>query len=202
MRVLARATMIGGLLALAAPAFADDLRGSIQGFGGVTLGSVAASDTAFGGRVTTSLTPNVQILGEAGRIGNVLPPTTSTLLAFSPLDFGVSAWYGEGGVRFTTGSGSVRPYVETTAGFARLHAHVNDLGSGVGGALARAGLRLLDRTDPVASAGGGVTLEAGRFVADVGYRYRRIFSSSWVDALALGDTLHTNEVRLGIGVRF
>ena len=50
--------------------------------------------------------------------------------------------------------------------------------------------------------GGGVTFERGAFVADVGYRYRRIFGSNWVDALAFGDTLHSNEVRVGFGVRF
>jgi opacity protein-like surface antigen len=42
----------------------------------------------------------------------------------------------------------------------------------------------------------------GPLVADVGYRYRRVFSESWMEALALGGSLSTNEVRFGMGVRF
>jgi hypothetical protein len=124
---------------------------------------------------------------------------TTTLLGFSPIGVGVSAWYAEGGVRFTTGPGSgVRPYVETAGGVARLSPHV----AGIGNPLALAGLRFLESTDPLASVGGGVTLEAGRFMADIGYRHRRVFSSSWMSALTLGDSLRSNEIRIGLGVRF
>ena len=105
-------------------------------------------------------------------------------------------------MRFTGGS-SIRPYVETTAGVARLRPQVSGIGDGIPSVIANAGLRLLDTTAPLASVGGGVTFESGPVVFDVGYRHRRVFSSSWIDALALGgDTLHTNEVRVGFGVRF
>jgi opacity protein-like surface antigen len=179
---------------------ADELRGSVQGFGGMSFGSFSAlPDASFGGMVIVGLTPNIQVLGEAGRLGNVLPPMTTTLLGFSPIGVGVSAWYAEGGVRFTTGPGSgVRPYVETAGGVARLSPHV----AGIGNPLALAGLRFLESTDPLASVGGGVTLEAGRFMADIGYRHRRVFSSSWMSALTLGDSLRSNEIRIGLGVRF
>lgn len=204
MRTLFVSAIVSIALLHASPSAADEPRGSVQGFGGLSLGTQSATvDTSFGGMVIASLTPNIQALGEAGRIGNVLPSTTSALLGFSPVGFGLSAWYAEGGVRFTTSPGSgVRPYVETAAGIARLRTQIDGLGSMPGGVLALAGLRFLDRTDPLASVGGGVTLEAGHFVADFGYRYRRVFSSSWMDALALGDSLHSNELRVGIGVRF
>ena len=54
----------------------------------------------------------------------------------------------------------------------------------------------------MATVGGGVTFEGGRFVADVGYRYRRIFSNEWVTLLSLGHPLNVSEVRLGVGLRF
>jgi opacity protein-like surface antigen len=177
-------------------------RAAVEGFGGLQLGSVGTIDTAFGGLVTGALTPNLQVVGEAGRLSNILPPLTDTLIAFSPLGVSVSAWYMQGGLRFTTAATSgIRPYAETSAGFAHMHTSVGGLGGEVG-ALTNLGLGFLDRTDPMATAGAGVTFEHGNFVADIGYRYRRIFSSDWVNTLALGDTLHTNEVRVGVGVRF
>lgn len=198
-------SLSGACLLVAATASAQD-QNFVQGFGGLTLGSavsVTTSGSAAGMVVGGRLTPNLQVVGEAGRLGNVLPPATSLILGFSPIGFGVSAWYGEGGLRFTTSSRSgVHPYLETSAGFARLNAHVTGLGSGAGDFLSNAGLQFLNRTDPTASAGGGVTFESGRFVADVGYRYRRIFSPDWVNLLAFGDTLRSNEVRVGVGVRF
>jgi opacity protein-like surface antigen len=195
---------LGACLSVAATASAQN-QNFVQGFGGLTLGSavgVTSTSSDAGIVVGGRLTRNLQIVGEAGWLGNVLPPATSFVLDFNPTDFGVSAWYGQGGLRFTTSSRSgVRPYVETSAGFARLSAHFDGLGSTVD-FLSNAGLQFLNRTDPVASAGGGVTFESGRFVADVGYRYRRIFSPDWVNLLTFGDTLRSNEVRVGVGVRF
>jgi opacity protein-like surface antigen len=187
---------------LAAPAAAQEPRASIQGFGGLPLGSLSPSDSSFGGLVTLDLTPNIQVIGEAGRMGNVLSPTVDLLLGLVPGNFGLgtSAWYGEGGVRFTTGSSGIRPYVETSGGIARLQTRVTGLDTG--GALANAALQFLDSTSPMASVGGGVSFVAGSLVADVGYRYRRIFSDSWVNALAFGQGLDQSEVRVGIGVRF
>jgi hypothetical protein len=127
---------------------------------------------------------------------------TQTLMSLTPVDFNVSAWYGQGGVRFTGGSSLIRPYAEASAGIARLDPHLTGIGSGLPSVIANAGLSLLNRTAPIASLGGGVVLQGGAFVADIGYRHRRVFSDSWIDALALGDSLSTNEVRLGVGVRF
>jgi opacity protein-like surface antigen len=178
-------------------------RSAVQGFGGLQLGTIGTTEATFGGVVTGTLTPNLQVVGEGGRMSNILPPLTDTFIGFAPFGFSMSAWYLQGGVRFTTAAASgIRPYGETSFGFARMHASVGGFESPVVNVLTDYGLQFLDRTDPMATAGGGVTFERGAFVADVGYRYRRIFSSDWVNELALGGTLHTNEVRLGVGFRF
>lgn len=59
-----------------------------------------------------------------------MPSLLSTIVAFTPVDMRVSAWYGEGGVR------TVRPYNEATAGSARLSTGV-------------AGIRRRDGSDAV-----------------------------------------------------
>jgi opacity protein-like surface antigen len=204
MRRFTFAAVLTASLSAASSAAAQD-RGFVQGFGGLQLdtfgGTTAGSNTSFGGVVGASLTPNIQVVGEGGRIGNVVPSGTNALLAFSPIGFGVSAWYGQGGVRFTGSSLAIRPYAEAAAGIARLSSNLGGL-DGRGGVLADLALRFLDRTEPIATVGGGVTIGGGAFVADLGYRYRRVFSSSWMDVLGLGDSLHSNEVRLGLGVRF
>lgn len=68
--------------------------------------------------------------------------------------------------------------------------------------MTNAALQFLDGMSPIATIGGGLTLSAGSFVTDVGYRYRRIFSDSWVNALSTGTGLDINEVRIGVGLRF
>jgi hypothetical protein len=188
------------LLGASASAGAED-RGFVQGFGSLQLEDVAGFDPSFGGVVGASLTPNIQVIGEGGRIGNVLPSTVSTLLAFSPVGVGVSAWYGQGGVRFTSSGSAVRPYAEASAGIARLQTDLRGF-DGEAGTIANFTLGFLDRTEPIATIGAGITIGAGPVLADLGYRYRHVFSSSWVDALAFGDSLHASEVRLGLGVRF
>jgi opacity protein-like surface antigen len=178
-------------------------RSAVQGFGGLQIGTVGTTEATFGAVVTGTLTPNLQVVGEGGRMSNILPPLTDTLIGAAPFGFSMSAWYLQGGVRFTTAAASgIRPYGETSFGFARMHAGIADVGSPVVNVLTDFGLQFLDRTDPMATAGAGVTFEHGAFVADMGYRYRRIFSSDWVNELALGGTLHTNEVRFGVGFRF
>jgi opacity protein-like surface antigen len=200
MRKLILATVLTALLGATSSVAAQD-RGFVQGFGSLQLEDLSSINPSFGAVIGASLVPNIQVIGEGGRIGNVLPSNASTLLAFSPVGFGVSAWYGQGGVRFTTSGSAVRPYAEASAGIARLQTDLRGL-DGNAGAIADFALPFLDRTEPIATIGGGLTIGAGPVMADVGYRYRRVFSSSRVDTLAFGDSLHTSEVRLGLGVRF
>jgi opacity protein-like surface antigen len=202
---LTAAVPIGALafLCVASPDLAQP-RSSIQGFGGMRLGGFASNDASFGGVVTSELTPFIQVVGEGGRIGNILSPMIDVALGLAPGDLGfrTSAWYGQGGVRISTSGSGVRPYLETQAGIARLQTRVTGLGSGTAEAITNAALQFLDGTSPIATVGGGLTFSAGAFVTDVGYRYRRIFSDNWVNALSTGTGLDVNEIRIGVGVRF
>jgi hypothetical protein len=130
MRALPFAVLVAALC-VSSSASAQEPHATVQAFGGLGLGSFTATNTNFGGAVTGDLTPNIQAVGEAGRLGNVLPSMTQTLIGLSPLDFNVSAWYGQGGVRFTGGSSSLRPYAEASAGIARVQPHLTGIGSGL-----------------------------------------------------------------------
>ena len=202
MRTLPFAVIVVAALCVTSSASAQEPHAAVQAFGGIGVGSFTTTNTNFGGAVTADLTPNIQVVGEAGRIGNMLPSMTQTLIGLGPVNFNVSAWYGQGGVRFTGGSAALRPYAEASAGIARLQPHVSGIGSGLPTAIANAGLAFLNQTAPIASLGGGVMIQGGPFVADIGYRYKRVFSDTWMQTLALGDSLSTNEVRVGFGVRF
>lgn len=183
-------------------AWAQEPHASVQGFGGLGVGGVNSVHPTFGGAIVGDLTPNISLIGEVGRLGDVLPSRTQTLIGLTPVDVSVSAFYGSGGVRLASRPSAVRPYVEASAGIARLTPQVSGLPAGLPGVLTNVGLSLLNRTSPIASLGGGVMLQGGPLFADIGYRYVQVFGDSWMDALALGSSLNTNEVRVGVGVRF
>jgi hypothetical protein len=188
-----------------AAASAQDRTAAAVGFGGASLNSfsTSASKMDFGFNVAKELTPNIQVVGEFGRIGNMLPSLTSGLLAFTPYDVSVSAFYGEGGIRLLAAPGSsVSPYVEATAGIARLSPHVSGFGS-TPDAVLDLGLGFLRSTDPLLGVGGGFMLRGGPVVADVGYRYKQVAGGdSFANLLSVGQDLRTHQVRFGIGVRF
>src|SRR5215831_18292493 len=121
------------LCALLATTGAEAATGSVQGFGGLTFGTSSfVSQTSMapsvGGGVTASLTPNIQAVGEFGRLSDIKPPLLD-LLDFTPVNLRVSAWYGDGGVRFVASPRSVvRPYAEATAGMARLSTGLSGFG--------------------------------------------------------------------------
>src|SRR5215208_2539940 len=105
MSMLCRRTVLSILLALSlapAAAGAQDRTALAVAFGGASLNSfsTSASKIDFGVNVGKELTPNIQAIGEAGRIGDLLPSLSAGLLsAFTPYDVRVSAFYGEGGIR-------------------------------------------------------------------------------------------------------
>jgi hypothetical protein len=206
MRITPSTTLTAAILfatVFTAPiAYAQEPKASLQGFGGIGVNSVNTLHPTFGGAIVGDLTPNIQLLGEVGRLGDVLPSRTQTLIGLTPVDLSVSAFYGSGGVRLSSRPSAVRPYVEASAGIARLQPHVSGIPTGLPNVLTNIGLSMLDRTSPIASLGGGVTLQGGPLFADIGYRHVRVLSDSWMDALALGNSLNTNEVRVGVGVRF
>ena len=203
-RRTALSLLVAGCLAPAA-ALAQDRTASAVGFGGTSLNSfsTSASKVDFGFNVAKELTPNIQVVGEFGRIGNMLPSLTSSLLAFTPYDVSVSAFYGEGGVRLLAAPGSgVSPYVEAAAGIARLSPHVSGFGSTTD-AILDLGLGFLRSTEPMLGVGGGFMMRGGPLVADVGYRYKQVAGGDGlVNLLGAGQNLRAHQVRFGIGVRF
>jgi hypothetical protein len=204
---MSRRTALSFLLALSlapATAGAQDRTVSAVGFGGASLNSTSASKIDFGVNVGKELTPNIQAVGEFGRIGDMLPSLSAGLLSsFTPYDVRVSAFYGEGGIRLLAAPNSgVNPYVEATAGIARLTPHVSGFGSAAD-AIVATGLGLFKSTDPILGVGGGLLLRGGPVVADVGYRYKQIAGGdSLASMLATGGNLRAHQVRFGIGVRF
>jgi len=203
-----RRTALSFLLAVCmapASAIAQDRTASAVGFGGASLNSfsTSASKVDFGLNVAKELTPNIQVVGEFGRLGNMLPSLASGILAFTPYDVSVSAFYGEGGLRLLAAPDSgVSPYVEATAGIARLSPHLSGFGS-TPDAILGAGLGFLRSTEPILGVGGGFMLRGGPVVADVGYRYKQVAGGdSLVSLLGAGQNLRAHQVRFGIGVRF
>ena len=83
----------------------------------------------FGGRVSFDVVPAVQVFGEFGRIGNVMPSLLETGLAFTRLDVTASAFYGEGGVRLLRRASGCQPVCEGTAGVRPFAARGERLGS-------------------------------------------------------------------------
>src|SRR5688572_18570114 len=181
MRTTSCAAILVATLLVSSSASAQEARASVQGFGGVGMGSFTAPTANFGGAITGDLTPNIQLIGEAGRLGNILPSTTQLLFDVSPVGLSASAFYAQGGIRLTSASGALRPYAEASGGFARLTPHVTGL-DGLPGVVTGIGLAVQNSTAPIATLGGGVTLHAGNFVADAGYRYHQVFSDSWMQA--------------------
>jgi hypothetical protein len=195
------AATVCGLLLFSTAAHAQT-GGHIEGFGGTTFGTTASSPT-FGGSVAFPLGDHVQIVGEAGRLTDIKASLLDDALDFTSLDIGMSAWYAEGGARFIASRHSaVRPYVEATAGVARLNPSVGV--DGFFGAITNTGLSFLSRTEPLVGAGGGVLIQGGPVVVDLGYRYKKIMSSGGLSsAFSLDNNgFDVNQVRVGVGFRF
>lgn len=198
-RALIATALAGALFVLPSAALAQNSQ--ISGFGGMTFGDVTDS-TTFGGNIAVPLSDNLQVIAEGGRMANVLPSLAGTLIDLTPFDAGVSAWYGEAGVRFIgSPHQTLRPYAEATAGFARLSTRVSGIGS-TGTAIADAALTFFDRTDPLLGVGGGVIVQGGPLFVDLGYRYKKVLASHSVEGVLTGGDFSVNQVRIGFGIRF
>jgi opacity protein-like surface antigen len=180
-------------------------RASLEGFGGLSLNTLTSESfmPSVGGRLTVEVAPAVQIIGEAGRLDNVLPTLSNAAFTAADVGLRVSALYGEGGVRLLMAPSSpVTPYVEGTAGLARLGVSVDRFGP-IGNAAATIALQFVDRTTPTLGAGGGLLLRGGPMVFDVGYRYKQLFADDMLRiGLGFGQQLHTHQARVGFGIRF
>ena len=180
-------------------------RASLEGFGGLSLNTLTSDSftPALGGTVTFNVAPGVQIIGEAGRLDNVLPTLSNAAFSAANVGLRVSALYGEGGVRLLMAPAShVTPYVEGTGGVARLGVSSDRFGP-LGNAAATFALQFVDRTTPTLGAGGGLLLSAGPVVVDIGYRYKQLFANDILRiGLGFGQQLHTHQARVGFGIRF
>lgn len=203
MKCASRFVMALGVCLLAPISAQAQGAGAIAGFGGVSISSHSSTVPDVGGNLSFELTPGIGLIAEAGRVGNVLPPLADTIFSATNTGIRASAFYGEGGVRFRLAPHArVSPYAEATAGVARLTVTSDRLGSLAGG-LTSAAIGLLGRTGPVAGAGGGILVNAGPVVFDLGYRYKQFFPPEPLDTvLGLGQTLRSHQVRAGFGVRF
>jgi hypothetical protein len=188
-------------LALPVTASAQTRNSIAEGFGGLTFGTTAPAST-FGGSVAIGITRSFQIVGEAGRLGDLKPSLLDSLLDLTPADMQVSAFYGEGGVRFIASPDSaIRPYAEATAGMARLSTNIDGLGGA--GDVVGAALGLFTRTEPLLGVGGGVMLQGGPVLVDLGYRYKKILAGDSLQALVNGGRdFEVSQVRVGFGLRF
>jgi len=196
------ALTLSALVLVPAVASADS-GASVAGFGGFSINGLDSQRPSLGGTVTVNLVPELQIVGEVGRIGNVLPSRAGTLFSVGQTGLRASAFYGEGGVRLIAAPRSaVTPYGEATAGFARLDVSSDRLGA-FGNLATSLALGYAGRTMPIASVGAGVLLRGGPLLLDLGYRYKQLFADDVVkDVLGLGEPLRAHELRAGVGVRF
>ena len=202
--MMRRAFHIAFVLSFGVPPVTAFAQGSsaIGGFGGLSLNGFQSQSPSLGGTVTINLVPGLQIVGEAGRLGNVLPTIADTVFAVARTDLRASAFYAEGGLRFLAPTGAIAPYAEATAGIARLDVSSARLGP-IGNAATAIALGFVGRMTPMASVGGGVLVRGGPIVFDVGYRYKQLFANDVMQAvLGFGQPLRIHQVRAGVGVRF
>ena len=181
---------------------------SIDGFGALPMNQLSALGDSgvpfdFGGRISFDVAPGIQLMGEFGRLANVMPGFIDAGLAFTRVDLRASAFYGEGGVRLLASPRSaVSPYVEGSAGVAHLSLGINGLGSATD-AIVRAALNFVDTRHPIVGAGGGILFHGGPLQFDLGYRYKRILADDTLSTfLSAGQELDSHQVRFGVGVRF
>jgi hypothetical protein len=197
-------TMGFAILAGAVTAVPAQAQGFVGGLGGMTFGT--ATDVAFGGRAGVRLAPHVYLLGEVGRMRDVMPADLHTAIEDAlasipdeigpvPIDVDVrlKSTYGLGAIR-AVGAGPVAPFVEVGGGVARLSLDISasiagfDVGDEVEDL---AGSDALDTTEPLIMAGGGLRLATGGGSSvDLGYRYTRI--------LVDNPKINTSLVYLGI----
>lgn len=177
---------------VAAQSSAPDVKGFIGAFGGMTFGT-AEKGSALGARAGVEVARGVHIIGEVGRMSDVLPSAVKDELdlAASELEFELGvpvtiqltapATYGFVGLRWSRQTGRVSPFVEGGVGAARLTVDLKDVT--VGGFDVTDLVRdevtaeVPETTATMLALGAGVNAALTSAVsADFGYRYSRIFT--------------------------
>lgn len=199
------------VLLVAAPAFAgpaDTPRAYLSALGGVTFGSEAGGVVAGGINVVAN--SHLQIIGEFGRMSNVLPKTASDQLntvaegftgdGTTPFSFTASmpSTYGMGEVRVLGKQRSgLAPFVDSGFGWAKVTTHLTatEGAADVTPDFVTAADLFQSQTKPMFMAGGGVSIAAGKRAAvDIGYHWARIFTDT--------QSINTNQVVAGLRVGF
>jgi opacity protein-like surface antigen len=179
------------VLLAAAPAAAQaPSSGYVRGFGGVSF--MSETGGVFGGTVGLRVTPHVDVIGDVGRVTNILPRTIQRDLDAAASELGsyfgspvtidgkAPCVYGFGGVRLRRVSAQrVALFVEAGAGVARGTASIAAETGGVN--VSREVVALLrvkhSETQPLFAIGGGVQVPLNsRLSLDLGYRFMRIFT--------------------------
>ncbi|MEO8070853.1 MAG: hypothetical protein ABI652_05590, partial [Acidobacteriota bacterium] len=178
----------------------------IGGISGVTFGTAMSS--AVAGQFGIGIRPNLFVIGEVGRMQNVMPKdirdqlddAVDELEATSGLpvtvELSLPATYGFGGVRWVS-LGQIAPFIEAGAGVGHIALNVK-----------RAQVLGQDFTDEIKdelgsdasetkflfAVGGGVTASLGRATSiDAGYRFTRIETE--------GPAINASMLYVGIKVR-
>lgn len=196
------------ILLVSAPASAQDERGFIRGLAGVTFGNVQTS-SIFAGGGGISVGRGISVIGEFGRIQNVLPNEVADVLddfeLFLELESGLDiqltatapAWYGAGGIRYAFPTrGSLQPFVEVLLGAASV---------GIDATFVIDGIDFSDELDDEADLesttefliafGGGIAIGISDGVGiDVGYRYNGIMTDD--------PMIHASSVFAGLRIIF
>jgi hypothetical protein len=163
----------------------------------------------FGGGISVNVAPNVQIVGEIGRMNNVLPnelqDQLDEMVEFLEsltrvpitIDVEVPAFYATGGARFLIPTvGRARPYVEAQGGVARITLDLEATAAGIDisdEVLEEVGDD--SETKFMLSLAGGIAIQMVETVdLELGYRYGRIFTDD--------PALNVNAVFAGVAFRF
>jgi opacity protein-like surface antigen len=162
----------------------------VGGLGGLTFGT--ATSSAIGGQVGVRIGRDIFVIGEIGRIQDVLPSSIADQIEEGidfleeqgvpvNIEFRAPATYGFGGIRWAqSGGGRVSPFVEGGAGFARLTGDVTGTIAGIDvSEFIEDELSLgdLSSTEFLVAVGGGANIGITSGVSvDAGYRFTRIFA--------------------------
>lgn len=195
MRIGIGSVVVGAVMAigLAAPAAAQETpRMFAGGLGGVTFGTETSS--AIAGQFGVRVARDIFVIGEFGRMQNVLPDEVADQLPLAEeflegvlglpvnIELKAPALYGFGGVRWMQSGRRIAPFAEAGVGFAHLTGELKVNGEDIENLLEEFGADFGDVSDLTTNEfllafGGGVNIGLTPALSvDAGYRFTRIFT--------------------------
>ena len=178
---IATAVAVLGVLIAPTRSFAQT---SLDGFGALSIGHLASIGDSgipvdFGGRVSFDAVPAVQVFGEFGRIGNVMPIAARDWAVIYAVRCDClrvlrRGWRAACWLRL--GRRSARTWRAPPA--SRIYGSVREGLARRADAIVRAAMNLVDTRDPLFGVGGGILMRAGPLQVDLGYRFKRILRTA------------------------